>query len=106
MSGTIDPSTTALLLTAYQPLILGFLSDPGPLIDRAENAIEIARGRGGHVGFVRVAFTDEDCALSPSGVALATAREGHDLDYTVVVVKDVCADPDPDIRDFLEIKLP
>jgi nicotinamidase-related amidase len=175
VSGTIDPSTTALLLMDFQPSTLGFLSDPGPLIDRAENAKDIVRGRGGHVGFVRVAFTDEDYAAFPvtsmmgnrvkaarpgmdagspttsihprlgaepkdilvrktrvgafsttslheqltstgvstlllagvhtSGVALTTVREAHDLDYTVVVVKDLCSDPDPDIHDFLVRKI-
>jgi nicotinamidase-related amidase len=175
MTDTIDPSTTALLVMDYQPSILGFISDPGPLIDAAEVAIRIVRGRGGHVGFVRVAFTDEDYAAFPatsmmgnrvkaarpgmdvdspttrihprldaepddilvrktrvgafsttnlheqltsagvitlvlagvhtSGVVLTTVREAHDLDYTVVVVADACADPDSDVHDSLVTKI-
>jgi nicotinamidase-related amidase len=36
-----------------------------------------------------------------SGVLLTTVREAHDLDYTVVVVSDACADPDPAVHGFL-----
>ena len=50
MTDTIDPSSTALLVMDYQPSILGFLGDPGPLIDLADNAIKVVRGRGGQVG--------------------------------------------------------
>jgi nicotinamidase-related amidase len=175
MPDTIDPSTTAFLVMDYQPSILGFLSDPGPLIDVADAAMKVVRGRGGLVGFVRVAFTDEDYAAFPttsmmgnrvkaarpgmdadspttrihpsldaapddfvvrktrvgafsttnlheqltsagvntlvlagvhtSGVVLTTVREAHDLDYTVVVVADACADPDADVHDVLVTKI-
>ena len=36
-----------------------------------------------------------------SGVVLTTVREAHDLDYTVVVLADACADPEPEVHEFL-----
>lgn len=36
-----------------------------------------------------------------SGVVLSTVREAHDLDYRLVVLSDACADPDPDVHEFL-----
>lgn len=36
-----------------------------------------------------------------SGAVLTTVREAHDLDYTVIVVSDACADPDPEVHSFL-----
>jgi nicotinamidase-related amidase len=175
MTDTVDPSSTALLVMDYQPSILGFLSDPGPLVTAAQIAMNLVRGSGGHVGFVRVAFTDEDYGAFPatsmmgnrvkaarpgmdadsptthidpglvaepqdivvrktrvgafsttnlherltkagvttlvlagvhtSGVVLTTVREAHDLDYSVVVVADVCADPDPEAHEFLLTKI-
>jgi nicotinamidase-related amidase len=175
MTDTIDPSSTALLVMDYQPSVLGFLGDPGPLVDLADNAIKVVRARGGRVGFVRVAFTDGDYADFPSnsmmgdrvkaarpgldsdspttrihprldaeaedilvrktrvgafsttnlheqltnvgvttlvlagvhtsGVVLSTVREAHDLDYSVVVVADACADPDAEVHDLLVTKI-
>jgi nicotinamidase-related amidase len=175
MTETIDPSSTALLVMDYQPSILGFLGDPGPLIDLADNAIKVVRGRGGQIGFIRVAFTDEDYAGFPSnsmmgnrvkaarpgldsdspttrvhprleaeaadivvrktrvgafsttnlheqltnarvttlvlagvhtsGVVLSTVREAHDLDYSIIVVADACADPDGEVHDLLVTKI-
>ncbi|MDE2842750.1 MAG: cysteine hydrolase [Chloroflexota bacterium] len=36
-----------------------------------------------------------------SGVILSTVRFGADADYRLVVVEDGCADPDPEVHDFL-----
>ncbi|MBF4163281.1 cysteine hydrolase family protein [Nocardioides acrostichi] len=36
-----------------------------------------------------------------SGVVLTTVREAHDLDYEVVVLSDLCGDPDQSVHDFL-----
>ena len=36
-----------------------------------------------------------------SGVVLTPVREGHDLDFQVVVLSDACADPDPQVHAFL-----
>ena len=39
--------------------------------------------------------------ISTSGVVLSTVREAMDRDFQIVVVKDACADPDPDTHAFL-----
>ena len=39
--------------------------------------------------------------ISTSGVVLSTVRDGHDRDYRLVVVSDLCADPEPDVHAFL-----
>lgn len=40
-----------------------------------------------------------------SGVILTTVREAHDLDYRVIVLSDACADPDPEIHEFLVTRI-
>jgi nicotinamidase-related amidase len=40
-----------------------------------------------------------------SGVILTTVREAHDLDYRVIVLSDACADPDPEIHQFLVTRI-
>ena len=40
-----------------------------------------------------------------SGVILSTVRYGADADYRLVVVEDGCADPDPEVHDFLMQKV-
>jgi hypothetical protein len=84
------------------------------------------RIRGGHIGWVRVGFDDNDfAAIPPSSVmarlatperraemhaeaptsqiheALSKVREAMDRDYQIVVLNDACADPDPDTHAFL-----
>jgi nicotinamidase-related amidase len=39
--------------------------------------------------------------LSTSGVTLSAVRDGHDRDYRLLVVADLCADPEPDVHAFL-----
>jgi nicotinamidase-related amidase len=39
--------------------------------------------------------------ISTSGVVLSTVREASDRDYQVYVLADACADPDPEVHDFL-----
>lgn len=39
--------------------------------------------------------------LTTSGVVLSTVRQAFDLDYTVMVASDCCADPDEDIHRML-----
>jgi nicotinamidase-related amidase len=56
----IDPAATALMLMDFQPGIIGMLEDPAPLLDRVAGIREKARDAGLHVGYVRVAFTEED----------------------------------------------
>lgn len=56
----IDPARTALLVMDYQNGILGMIENADALVTNAVQAIRIVRERGGHIGYVRVAFTDAD----------------------------------------------
>jgi len=168
---TIDPPRTALLVMDYQVALLDSLEGADALLDGMAQAIADVRRAGGHIGFVRVAFADEDLAAMPatsrmaaavatrgstlhadaptsaihhrvapqpgdivvrkvrvgafsttdlaarldalgvdtlvlagiatSGVVLSTIRDASDRDYRVFVVADACADPDPEVHQFL-----
>jgi nicotinamidase-related amidase len=39
--------------------------------------------------------------LSTSGVVLSTVRDGADRDYRILVLADACADPQPNVHQFL-----
>lgn len=43
--------------------------------------------------------------IHTSGCVLTGVREGHDLDYRIVVLSDGCADPDQGMHDFLVCKV-
>jgi nicotinamidase-related amidase len=61
----IDPTTTALLVMDYQPGIIGRLPDPDATLAHVERAIATMRERGGHIGYVRVAFADGEVDAIP-----------------------------------------
>jgi nicotinamidase-related amidase len=61
----IEPQRAALLVMDYQNGIVGMLGEPDELLSRAAHALALARDRGAHVGYVRVAFTDADFAAIP-----------------------------------------
>jgi len=171
MPEPLDPARTALLVMDYQGSIVQRIGDDA-LVERANAAIDTVRAAGGHVGWVRVAFTDADfdaipptsvvaqmvgperraemhadasgtriderldvrpedasvrkirvgaftttdlgdqladrrvdtlvlAGISTSGVVLSTVREAMDRDYRIVVLRDGCADPDPEVHAFL-----
>ena len=62
---TLDPNRTALLVMDYQEGIVGQLPDTEPLLDRVAGVVDDVRARGGHVGWVRVAFEDAEFAAIP-----------------------------------------
>jgi isochorismate hydrolase len=39
--------------------------------------------------------------ISTSGVVLSAVRDGHARDYRLIVVSDLCTDPEPDVHAFL-----
>ena len=39
--------------------------------------------------------------ISTSGVVLSAVRDAHDRDYRLLVLADLCADPEPDVHSFL-----
>jgi len=157
----LDPVSTALLVMDYQVGLLERLPAAPVLLGKAQAAVAELRGRGGQVGWVRVAFTDADFAAIPATSVLArlatpdrrtalhanapasllhpeldiqpqdiavrkvrvgafsttdldqqlrgrsvdTLREAMDRDYRIMVLKDACADPEPDDHAFLISKI-
>lgn len=61
----IDPERTALLVMDYQQAVVAMIDDSDALVARAAQAIDLVRARGGHVGYVRVAFTEADLQNIP-----------------------------------------
>jgi nicotinamidase-related amidase len=85
-----DPKRTALLVMDYQNGIVGRLADPGPLVDRVRGTIGEVRAHGGTIGYVRVAFTDDDYATVPATnatfAAAAESRAMKDDDPSTQIV--------------------
>jgi nicotinamidase-related amidase len=70
----LDPSRTALLVMDFQPGIVGRIEGSEALVGRARAALAAARAAGATVGYVRVAFTDEDFAALPDGAPMARVK--------------------------------
>ena len=68
---TLDPTRTALMLMDFQVAIVGLIEDDAPLLEKANAALADARAHGATVGWVRVAFTDEDFDAIPDGATMA-----------------------------------
>lgn len=68
MTDSVQPvqaARTALLVMDYQHGILGRLPNADAVIEKAQQAIGTVRRAGGHVGYVRVAFTDAEMQAVP-----------------------------------------
>src|SRR5579872_5137582 len=165
---------TVLLVMDIQETMMGYLPEPGPLLNNIEKAISFARRVGVPIVYVILAFRDghpeiheshqrfgpikaskvmvtpshegtlvhsaiepmpgdiivhkkrvsafagsdleiilrahkaEHLVLSgfsTNGVVLSTLREAADKDYHLTVLSDACADPDPQLHDFLVNKV-
>lgn len=85
----IDPKRTALLAMDFQNGIVASVSEPDALVERVKGAIADVRAAGGTIGYVRVAFTEDDWAKIPetnktfSGVAAAKMMH-HEDDVTQI----------------------
>ena len=80
---TIDPKRTALLVMDFQNATVGSISEPDALLERVESAIADVRAAGGTIGYVRVAFTEDDWAAVPINTPFrqfAEARMMHHED--------------------------
>ncbi|MFE4958194.1 cysteine hydrolase family protein [Streptomyces sp. NPDC056653] len=81
---TIDPKRTALLAMDFQNGIVASVAEPDALVERVGGAIADVRATGGTIGYVRVAFTEDDWAAVPatnktfSGVAAAKMMHHED----------------------------
>lgn len=62
---TIDPHAAALLVMDYQAGIVNSI-DADTVLARTTDAIATVRKAGGRIGYVRVAFTDDDVAAIPA----------------------------------------
>jgi nicotinamidase-related amidase len=67
----LDPARTALLVMDYQQGIVERLEDADALVARARAAIDTMRAAGAEIGYVRVAFTDDDLDAMPDGAPMA-----------------------------------
>ena len=63
----LDPKRTALLVMDFQQGIVQRMPDVDALLGRVRTAIADVREHGGTIGYVRVAFTEEDWAAIPPG---------------------------------------
>jgi nicotinamidase-related amidase len=93
----VDPSQCALLIMDYQPLVLDLVSDSDKLVGHANEAIDIARCGGVTVGFVRIAFKDDDYAIVPatnrSFSAVAAGRQLHVSSAAMAIHPDLAVRP-------------
>lgn len=98
---TIDPAHTALLVMDYQAGIIGMISDADELVRKAARAIGTVRGRGGHIGYVRVAFTQADVEAVPDRnkgfSALKTSGRDLGVDSPVTAIDERIAPNGDDI---------
>jgi nicotinamidase-related amidase len=70
----LDPARTALLVMDYQPGILNRVEDPDALAAKARTAIDTMREAGATIGYVRVAFTEEELAAMPDSAGMARVK--------------------------------
>jgi nicotinamidase-related amidase len=93
----VDPSQCALLVMDYQPAVLDLVSDGDKLIGHANEAIDVVHRHGLTVGFVRIAFEDDDYAIVPatnmSFAAVATARQLHVSSAAMALHPDLAVRP-------------
>jgi nicotinamidase-related amidase len=97
----IDPGRAALLVMDYQQAIVAMIDDSDALVTRAARAIDLVRGRGGHVGYVRVAFTDADLrhfpATSSMGARIASGAQAFHDDSPTTQIDERVAPHEGDI---------
>jgi nicotinamidase-related amidase len=73
----LDPKRTALLVMDFQQGIVGRMPDVEPLLERVRQAIADVRERGGTIGYVRVAFTEQDWAAIPATAMFASVGQNR-----------------------------
>ncbi|HEX4723405.1 MAG TPA: cysteine hydrolase [Pseudonocardiaceae bacterium] len=102
MADTLDPRHTALLVMDYQNGIVASLGDGDTVLANTARAISLVRARGGTIGYVRVAFTEDDYAAIPDTSAMARAvtperRVALHVDSPATAVHDRLAPESGDI---------
>ncbi|WP_255946209.1 cysteine hydrolase family protein [Streptomyces odontomachi] len=85
----INPERTALLAMDFQNGIVPLAPEPDALVERVKGVIADVRAAGGTIGYVRVAFTEDDWATVPetnkSFSAFAGAKVMHHEDATTQI---------------------
>jgi nicotinamidase-related amidase len=93
----VDPSQCALLIMDYQPAVLDLVSDGDKLIGHVNEAIDVVHRHGITLGFVRIAFEDDDYAIVPatntSFAAVAAARQLHVSSAAMALHPDLAVRP-------------
>ena len=103
MTETLDPRHTALLVMDYQNGIVASFGDSAAVLANTARAISLVRARGGVVGYVRVAFTDDDYSAIPDTSAMARAvtperRVAFHVDSPATAIHELVA---PDAGDII-----
>lgn len=97
----IAPAHTALLVMDYQTGILGMVENSDALVANAQSAIRIVRSHGGHIGYVRVAFTEADYDAIPERNkgfwAVKSSGRNFGTDSPVTAIDQRVAPQDGDI---------
>jgi nicotinamidase-related amidase len=91
------PKRTALLVMDFQRGITDRMPGLDPLIARVRQAIADVRGSGGTIGYVRVAFTEDDWAVVPAAnqvfAQAAQNRAMHAEDPSTAIHDDLAPEP-------------
>ncbi|MFF4214573.1 cysteine hydrolase family protein [Streptomyces sp. NPDC001796] len=99
----LDPQRTALLAMDFQNGIVQTIPEPDALVERVKGAIADVRAAGGTIGYVRVAFTEDDWGTVPernktfSSVAAAKLMH-HEDESTQIDERIAPADGDIVVR--------
>jgi nicotinamidase-related amidase len=97
----IDPERAALLVMDYQQAVVAMIDDSDALVARAAQAIDLVRARGGHVGYVRVAFTEADLEgippTSSMGARIAAGPQAFHDESPTTQIDERVAPRDGDI---------
>jgi nicotinamidase-related amidase len=70
----IEPARTALLLMDYQRGIIDQLPQGEALVTKARDTIDLLRGHGATIGYVRVAFADGEAPAGTMGKRIPPER--------------------------------
>ena len=93
----LDPKRTALLVMDFQQDVLQRMPGLEPLVARVQGAIADMRDHGGTIGYVRVAFTEEDWAAIPPGNSIfaraAQNRMMHHEDPSTAIHDSLAPQP-------------
>jgi nicotinamidase-related amidase len=96
-TSALDPKRTALLVMDFQQGIVQRMPDAEPLLERVHQAIADVRGHGGTIGYVRVAFTEEDWAAVPDSAMFAQVAQNrlmHHEDPSTAIHDALAPEPD------------